>query len=125
MVKRCPKKGSEGMPQLILNIFLSASVISLALFVARTNPVLGGFIVSLPLSTLITLGFSKAQNQDLGNTFMLAKSIFVAVPATLLFFVPFLFAEKLKLSFWSSYFTGVVLLALSFFIHRWAMKVWF
>ena len=112
------------MTSIILNIFLSASIISAALFIAKTNPVLGGFIISLPLSTLIALGFSKAQNQDLAGTFMLAKSIFVSVPVTLLFFVPFLFAEKWKLSFWSAYFMGIVLLGVSFFIHRWAMKVW-
>src|ERR1035437_7796649 len=113
------------MAQIILNIFLSASIISTALYVAKTNPVLGGFIISLPVSTLIALGFSKTQNQDLGNTFILAKSIFVSVPVTLLFFVPFLFAERLKITFWLAYFMGVVLLGFGFFIHRWVMRVWF
>ena len=113
------------MLQIFLNILLSASVISVVLLLSKTNPVLGGFIISLPISTLITLGFSKAQNQDLANTFTLAKSIFVSVPLTLLFFVPFLFAEKWKLSFWNSYFAGIVLLAISYLIHRWVMRVWF
>lgn len=113
------------MPQIFLNILFSASVISVTLWVARSNPVLGGFIVSLPLSTLITLGFSKAQSEDVANTFTLAKSIFVAVPLTLVFFLPFLVAERWKLSFWTSYVSGVALLAVSFFAHRWVMKTWF
>ena len=113
------------MIQLFFNVLLSATLISVVLWVSKTNPILGGFIISLPISTLITLGFSKFQNQDVGNTFMLAKSIFVSVPLTLLFFIPFLFAEKWKLSFWSSYFAGVALLAISYFIHRWLMRVWF
>lgn len=109
---------------MIFNILLSATIISIALFVARANPVMGGFIVSLPLSTLITLALSKMQNQDVGSTFTLAKSIFVGVPATLLFFVPFLVADKLKLSFWSSYAIGFALLGVSFFVHRLVMRVW-
>jgi hypothetical protein len=112
------------MWQIALNILLSASIISTALFVAKTNPILGGFIVSLPLSTLIVLAFSKWQNQDAGNTAALAKSIFVAVPFTLLFFVPFLLADKCKLSFWASYGLGILLLAVSFVLHRYVMQNW-
>lgn len=113
------------MLQIVFNIFLSATMISFALWVAKTNPILGGFIISLPLSTLIALALSKIQNSDPGNTFLLAKSIFIAVPVSLLFFVPFLFAERFRLSFWASYGTGLVLLVLSFGIHRWLMARWF
>jgi hypothetical protein len=112
------------MQQLILNIFMSASIISLALWVAKANPILGGFVISLPLSTLIALAFSKLQNHDVGNTFLLAKSIFVAVPLTLVFFVPFLLAERMKLSFWTSYLIGLGLLSISFGVHKWITINW-
>ncbi|MCX6124197.1 MAG: hypothetical protein NTV34_05535 [Proteobacteria bacterium] len=112
------------MFEIALNVVLTASLISLVLWVAKMNPILGGFIVSLPLSTLITLAFSKWRNQEIADTFILAKSIFVAVPLTMLFFLPFLFADRFKLSFWTSYLLGLSLLAVSFILHRWAMAYW-
>lgn len=112
------------MIEIALNVILTSTVLSLVLWVSKTNPTLGGFIVSLPISTLIVLAFSKIQNADVGNTFQMAKSIFIAVPATLLFFVPFLVADKLKLTFWSAYFIGIGLLGLSYGTHKWIMTHW-
>jgi hypothetical protein len=103
---------------LVFNIGLSATLISVALWVAKQNPVLGGFIISLPLSTLIVLALNKFQNTDPGAGVILAKSIFVAIPASLTFFIPFLLSEKLKLSFWTCYLSGVALLGVSYFIHK-------
>lgn len=112
------------MFEVILNVVLTSAILSFVLWLSKTNPILGGFIVSLPLSTLIVLAFSKIQSQDAGNTVLLAKSIFVAVPATLLFFVPFLLADKLKISFWTSYVVGFCLLVVSFGIHKVIMENW-
>ena len=110
--------------QVLLNVFLSATLISTVLWIAKTNPVLGGFILSLPLSTLIALAFSQLQTGDAGNTSLLAKSIFIGVPSTLLFFVPFLFAERMKLGFWTAYASGFALLIVSYFVHRFVMQAW-
>jgi hypothetical protein len=107
----------------VFNVILAASIIALAAWVSRRNPTLGGFIVSLPLSTLIVLVINRQQNQDPASSVALAKSIFVAVPATLVFFVPFLLAERLKLSFWTCYGSGVALLSGSFFVHRAIMRL--
>ncbi len=112
------------MTEIAINVILTSTILSFVLWLSKSNPVLGGFIVSLPLSTLIVLAFSKIQSADAGNTFILAKSIFVAVPSTLLFFIPFLLADKFKLSFWTTYFTGFGLLAVSFMIHKWIMTNW-
>lgn len=112
------------MLEIILNIALTSVILSFALWLSKANPVLGGFIVSLPLSTLIILAFSKIQNTDVGNTVMLAKSIFVAIPATLVFFIPFLISERMKISFWTSYGLGLGLLSISFVVHKWIMNRW-
>jgi len=109
------------MPQFILNLILSASLISGTLWIAKAYPALGGFIISLPLSTLIVLALSKLQEHSVGDTFLLAKSIFVGVPLTLGFFLPFLVAETFRLSFWSCYGLGLFFLLLSFLGHRWIM----
>jgi hypothetical protein len=110
--------------EIILNIALSATIISAALWVAKTNPILGGFVISLPLSTLIVLALSRFQNKDAVSTVLLAKSILLALPLTVLFFVPFLLSDKLKLSFWTSYFSGISLLIVSFGLHKWIAAKW-
>ncbi len=107
------------MTEIATNVALTSVLLSVVLWVSKTNAILGGFIVSLPISTLIVLAFSRIQQGETGNTQLLAKSIFVALPATLTFFIPFLLADRLKLSFWTSYFTGICLLTVSFFIHKW------
>ncbi len=47
-----------------------------------------------------------------------ARAIFVAIPVTLTFFLPFLASERLGLGFWQAYALGCVLLPIGFFAHR-------
>lgn len=110
------------MAEIFFNLTISATVISLVLWISKSNPTLAGFVLSLPISTLIVLALSKLQNKDPGNTLLLAKSVMIGVPASLLFFVPFLFADKLKLNFWSSYMIGFLLLTVSYLIHKWLVN---
>jgi hypothetical protein len=105
-----------------VNILISAGVIALCAWLAERRPDLAGFIVSLPLSTLLVLALGKIQNGDEVKGIMLAKSIFIAIPSTLVFFIPFLLSEKLRLSFWTSYFSGMALLVAAFFIHRYVFQ---
>lgn len=110
--------------EIVFNVVLTTTILSLVLWISKSNPVLGGFVVSLPISTLIVLAISRIQNGESGNTFILAKSIFIAVPSTLVFFIPFLVADKFKLSFWTSYSVGFALLIVSFFTHKYIMNNW-
>lgn len=112
------------MIEIGINVLLTSTILSIVLWISKTNPVLGGFIVSLPISSIIVLAFSKLQSVDEGNTMIMAKSIFIAIPASLTFFIPFLFADKLKMSFWTTYGSGLALLLISFTIHRWVMNHW-
>lgn len=41
----------------------------------------------------------------------------MAIPTTFLFFVPFLLAERMGLSFWFAYVAGCALLPVGFLIH--------
>jgi hypothetical protein len=103
-----------------IKIFLSASVIGLSSSLAARFPQAAGFLAAFPLTTLLVLLFNQAQYRDPANSIAFAKSICLAVPVSLFFFVPFLLAEKLRLSFWPCYFGGLLLLTGGFFIHRWA-----
>ncbi len=88
------------MRTVFFNIILSASVIAFASWLSGRFPGTAGFIIALPLATMLVLPLSHLQHGGGGeNTILLAKSIFVAVPVTLAFFIPFLLSGKLGLSF--------------------------
>ena len=97
---------------------IAALMIAFASWLAGKRPDLAGFIVALPLTTLLVLAFSRGQWGDPETSVKLAKSIFLGLPVSLLFFVPFLVAHRFHLGFWTCYATGLALLAAGYFIHR-------
>lgn len=112
------------MPFLV-NLLISASVIALAAWLSRTYPLIAGFIVALPITTMLVLPLSYVQHDNLETTTLFARSIFVAIPVSLTFFVPFLLSTRFGLSFWQSYGLGCVLLVLGFFVHRVVTQTFF
>lgn len=101
---------------------LAGAIISFTSWLAGKKPELAGFIMALPISTLIALAFTQAQFNNPENSVRFAQSIFFAVPLSLLFFVPFLLAQKLNWPFWGMYASGVVLLGAGYFAHRFLMQ---
>ena len=102
----------------LAKVIFSAIILSFASWLSFKKPILAGFIVSLPLVSLITILFSYAEYKDIDKTVSFAKSIFVGVPISLLFFIPFLFSKQLNLSFSQAYFSGIVILIIGYFIHK-------
>ena len=49
---------------------------------------------------------------------LLAKSIFIAIPISMTFFLPFLLSDRLSLSFWQAYALGCLALPVGYFVHR-------
>ena len=82
-----------------LNVLGSALIIAAAAALSARYPVAAGFLVALPLSTMLVLPLSHIQHGDATATITFAKSILVAIPITFLFFVPFLLVERLGFSF--------------------------
>lgn len=101
----------------IVKTILSAIIISSLSWLAGKKPGLAGFLTALPLTTLIALIFTQIEFQNQEASVEYAKSIFVAIPISLLFFVPFLLSQKLNLSFWNCYISGIALLSVGYFIH--------
>ena len=99
-------------------VLIAAILISFVSWLSGKKTSLAGFLTALPLTTLIALAFSQMQWKDPAQSVEYAKSIFFAIPLSLLFFVPFLFAQKLNLSFWSCYVSGIILLGGGYFIHQ-------
>jgi len=101
---------------IVLNTLVSALVIGAAAWVSRRYPVTAGFVIALPLATLLVLPLAYLQHRDADSAFQLARSILVSLPITLLFFVPFLMRDRF--SFWGAYALGCALLPVGYFVHR-------
>jgi hypothetical protein len=102
-----------------IKVMLSAVVISASSSIAGRRPDLAGWLLALPLSSMLALAFAQLEFEDASRSAAFARSILAAVPLSLTFFVPFVFAERLRLSFWWLYALGVALLSAAFFAHQW------
>jgi ACR3 family arsenite efflux pump ArsB len=105
---------------IVLNTLVSALIIGVAAWLSRRYPTSAGFLIALPLATMLVLPLAYVQHRDADSVFQMARSILVALPITLLFFVPFLMRDRL--SFWGAYALGCALLPAGYFAHRAIMR---
>ncbi len=101
---------------------VAAILISFVSWLSGKKIGLAGFLTALPLTTLLALAFSHMEWGNSKQSVEYAKSVFVAIPVSLLFFVPFLMANKFNLNFWTCYSIGIALLGLGYFIHVYVSK---
>jgi hypothetical protein len=106
---------------IVLNTLVSALVIGVAAWISRRYPVTAGFVIALPLATLLVLPLAYLQHRDADTAFQMARSILVALPITVLFFIPFLMRDRF--SFWGAYALGCALLPVGYLVHRAIMRV--
>jgi hypothetical protein len=102
----------------LLKVLVASIIISFVSWLSGRLPLLAGFIIALPLQTMIVLPFSRLEHGDPTKTLTLAKSIFLAVPVSMVFLLPFLLAETFGLSFWQSYGLACAMLVVGFGVHR-------
>lgn len=103
-------------------IFISAFIIAFASWLAGKKPILAGFIIALPLVSILSIILAYLEHHDMEKINQFAVSIFAAIPLSLLFFVPFLLNRWIKLNFTLSFSLGIVLLAGAYFIHSAILK---
>lgn len=106
----------------LAKVIVAAILISFVSWLSNKKVGLAGFLTALPLTTLLALAFSHLQWNDQAQSVAYAKSVFLAVPVSVLFFLPFLLAQKYSLNFWTCYFSGIVLLGLGYFVHQAVLK---
>ncbi len=99
-------------------ILISSIIIAFASWLSGQKSFLAGFIVSLPLISILTILFSYLQYRDMERINELTVSILVSVPLSLLFFVPFVLNRWIKMNFSVTFGLGVFLLFVAFLIHR-------
>ena len=97
-----------------IKILISSFVIAIASHLAGKKPMLSGFIVALPLTSLLSLALAYAEHRDMQKLNQFAVSILTAVPLSLTFFIPFVANRWLKLNFFLSFFLGLLCLGVSY-----------
>ena len=105
-----------------LKVIFASLIISFASWLSGQYPKLSGFIIALPIASLIAIIFSYYEHQDVEKTVTFTKSILIAVPVSYLFFLPFFFAKPLGMNFWLIYSTGLLLLVVGYFIHKYVIN---
>lgn len=102
----------------ILKLAVASTAISFCSWLAGKKPELAGFLIALPLTSILALGFSFVEHQDHTKTVAFAKSIFIGVPVSLLFFIPFLLAPRFNFGFATSFTLGLSLVVAGYFLHK-------
>ena len=102
----------------LAKVLLAALVIAFASWLSGKKPELSGFIIALPIASIIAIAFSYLEHKNTENSVIFAKSILVGVPVSYLFFLPFFFAKNFNMNFWLVYGLGIILLIMGYFVHK-------
>ena len=108
----------------LIKILVSGVMIAFASWLAGRNPGLAGFLIALPLMTMLALPFAYAEHHDVARVHQFAVSIMVGVPVSLSFFIPFALNKWIKMSFSTAYLLGLVCLGGGYLLHRSIVRVW-
>ena len=101
---------------------LSGTIIAYASWLSGRRPVLAGFIIALPLMSMLSIVFGYLEHRDMQKINLFAVSILTAVPLSLTFFAPFLLNKWLKLPFVPTYLLGISFLLLAYVLHVLILK---
>ena len=101
----------------LFKTILSSVIIAVASWLAGRKPVLAGFIIALPLMSMISILLAYFEHRDMNKINQFAESILVAVPLSLLFFLPFILNKWVRMNFTLTYILGVALIGVAFWAH--------
>ena len=107
---------------ILLKAAFAGGLIAFASWLAEKRPDLAGFILALPLASIIALVITQIQTQNSANTIIFAKSILVGVPLSYLFFVPFFLPQVSRFGFWITLSVGLLLLVIGYLLHQFILK---
>jgi len=97
----------------LVKVLISALVIALASELAKRDSFWGALLVALPLTSILAISWLYAETRDNLLVTRFARDIFLLVPGSLLFFLPFLLETRTRLGFLPNLLAGLVLLALA------------
>jgi len=95
----------------LVKVFVSALVIAAAVEAAKRDPYWGAVIIALPLTSVLAMSWLYFDTRDNVLVTRFARDIFLIVPVSLVFFLPFLLETRTRLGFVSNILIGMGLLA--------------
>tara|TARA_B110000027_G_C15968035_1_gene232976 strand:+ start:126 stop:461 length:336 start_codon:yes stop_codon:yes gene_type:complete len=107
----------------VFKVLFAALMIAFASWLSGKKPELAGFIIALPLASILVLAFSYIEHKNLETSVLFAKSIALGVPISYLFFLPFFLYKQINFNFWVIYIIGILLIVAGFFIHKLIMNI--
>lgn len=102
----------------LTKILVSAVVIAIATEAAKRQPFWGALIIALPLTSILAMSWLYAETRDNAQLTRFARDIFVLVPVSLVFFLPFLLEGKTQAGFLANMALGLGLLAAAVLLLR-------
>jgi hypothetical protein len=104
----------------LAKLLVSALAIAVATEVAKRHAFWGALIVALPLTSILAMSWLYAETRDDALVTQFARDIFVLVPVSLVFFLPFLLERRTGLGFIANLLIGLALLAVAVgLLRRW------
>ena len=103
-------------------VIVAGLIIAFSSWLSGIYPKLAGFIIALPIVSLIAILFSYYEYKDIEKTVTFTKSILIAVPLSYLFFLPFFFSKSLSMNFYLMYGSGILLLVIGYLIHKYVVS---
>lgn len=94
----------------LLKAVIAGLLIAAASKLSGRNPMLAGFLIALPLTSMLALLFSYYEFRDMKKIQEFSTSILLSVPLSLLFFVPFILSRWIKMNFAVTFTAGLALL---------------
>lgn len=101
-------------------IIVSIMVVAVA-EISKRYPRYGALLLSLPIVSILAFVASWFQYHDMSAVSRMARETLVLVPLGLLFFIPFAFASRLGLDFWSCMGVGILLASIGIGLWMWVM----
>ena len=106
----------------IAKFLFTASVIVFSSWLSQKHPDLTGFIIALPLASMLALALAHLQHSNAEKSIAFGQNILLAVPVSYLFFIPFFIPKFPEFGFWIVYGMGWSLLVAGYFLHQSLIK---
>jgi len=110
------------MIKFLVNGVIAGFVVVTVTEVARRYPRAADVILAVPLVVFAVYALMYLRAPDLPPITRMARQMLVLVPLSLTFFVPMAFAERLHLTFWPAFATGLTLVTASVGTYLWLTR---
>lgn len=106
------------MLRAVINVAVSVAVIVVAAWLSKRYPATAGFVTALPITTILVLVLGHVDGVPVAQQATFAKSLLLAIPLSASFLLPFVVADRLRLSFWTAFAAGLAILGVAYAVHR-------